>query len=431
MTIETFRQLSESPIILDGATGTWLQSKNLPSGTCPEKWVLDNPQILAELQAAYCESGSRILYAFTFGANRLKLMHHGLAEHEVPDYNMKLATISCQVRDQWNESHPDKQVYVAGDLAPTGAFLAPAGTLTFDQLTKIYQEQAASLIDAGVDLFVIETMYDLAQARAAVIAIRDLCNLPIMVSMTLEAHGKTMSGNSLTDCLLTLASLDIQAFGLNCSHGPEKLGEWLQPLLSISPVPLLAKPNAGLPRQEGDRTIFPMQPDSFAHHMARLADLGITLTGGCCGTTPDHITALSQMIAKKQTRQSGRPAQLPAMISSGRRYLSVDQDLLKDMDRIKIDDPDSLIDELLDIDDNEMSACLLELPDLSELAADDLLNWTRALEEAQSMIAMPMVFVCESEKQVSGLKQVLRYYHGRAGILSENPICVPGALLLN
>ncbi len=431
MTIDEFNKLSESPIILDGATGTWLQSQGLPSGMCPEKWVLENPHILTALQESYCHSGSHIIYAFTFGANRLKLKQHGVSEKDVPEFNEKLAAISCRVRDRWNHNHPDRQrVYAAGNLAPTGAFLAPAGTLTFDQLTAIYQEQAASLLRAGVDLFVIETMYDLAQTRAAVLAIRDLCDLPIIVSMTLEHHGKTMSGNSLTDCLLSLASMRIQAFGLNCSHGPEKLGEWLQPLTTISPVPLLAKPNAGLPRQEGNQTIFPMQPDRFAQHMSRLADMGIRLTGGCCGTTPDHVAALSQSISGRQARQSARPAELPSMISSGRFSLTADKHLVNQADKIVIHDPDSLLDDLLDVDESEASLYLVELPDLSKLPPGEFSNWTDALEEAQSMITLPIVFICRSADQINGLKRLLRYYHGRPGVAAPANACIPGALII-
>ena len=422
---QPIESLWQQPVILlDGATGTWLQKAGMAGGS-PEKWVLEHKEVLRSLQEAYYAVGSRIIYAFTFGANRVKLKQHGFSEENVEDINKQMAAISCDVRDAWQNSHPGSSVFVAGDLAPTGAFLAPAGTLSFAELVAIYKQQVHALLAAGVDLFVIETMFDLAQTRAAVLAIRDLCDLPVFVTMTLEAHGRTLSGNTPLTCLLSLAELGVQAFGLNCSHGPEKLGEWLSPLVDISPIPLIAKPNAGLPREENGQTVFPMDPGSFADNMQTLADQGIRLLGGCCGTTPDHIKAVNEQLMVKQPDFVQQPETLPAVICSGRTAWSVDLPALKEARPVRPAAASDLADEIMDASDDEPDFISITLPELPETDSPDFQAWISALEEAQSMTAIPFIFTEVTKEQAAKLSVLLRWYHGRAGVMAVEPLNLP------
>lgn len=418
------------PWCLDGATGTWLQAHGLPSGVSPERWVLDHPHVLTDLQTAYLEAGSQIIYTFTFGANRPKMIRHGYQKEEIPACNTALASISCQVRDQYMADHPGTTVRVAGDLAPTGEFLAPAGTLTFSQLVDIYDEQVRALIESGVDLFVIETMFDLAQTRAALTAIRQQSQLPVIASMTLEPHGRTLSGDRLECCLLTLAAMGAEVFGLNCSQGPDELADWLLPLLDISPLPLLAKPNAGLPVQVDGQTVFPMNPDTFAASMQRLAAGGITYLGGCCGTGPDHIRQLRTLLDQQPPVHTAPSDRAHMMICSSRQTWTIDSAQLDDLPRISVKRADEWLDQIMDAADDDPPAVICELAALPEMGHPDLQAWVDELAELQLMIQQPLIFTCSDRSSWAALRFLLSAYHGKAGILGDHAPVIPGTLHL-
>ena len=421
--------LQEAPLILDGATGTNLQAAGLPSGVCLETWVLEHPQVLADLQRAFYRAGSDIVYAFTFGANRIKLGHQGIAEAEVVRYNRELAAISCAVRDEiaaTGQRPAGRPPMVAGDLAPTGEFLAPAGTLSFETLVTIYRQQVTGLLEAGVDLFVTETMLDLSQTRAAVLAVREACDLPVMASLTVEQNGRTLSGNSILECVIALAACGADAVGLNCSFGPDGLGQLARDVLSQSPVPILIKPNAGLPRLVDGKTVFDMSPSHFATAMADLAAAGVQLVGGCCGTTPAHIEALAQALEK--ARASGQAAaarqQAQALIAaarssyeqticSGRQTVELDWDQLSDWPVVVSNDPDDLPDDVLDAAEDEPGVLVI---DLSAASTDDLDAWLEALDLVQMQTEIPLIF---NGSQPDILAAVVRRYQGRTAILAS------------
>ena len=417
------------PVLLDGATGTNLQKAGMPAGVCPEQWILDHPGILADLQLSYLRAGSSILYTYTLGANRIKLGGYKIPDSRCTVINRDLALISTAVRDQWlaaqagqdtsadsRSSTGSRTILVAGDLAPTGLFLAPAGDLSFDDLVDVYQQQAAGLLQAGVDLFVVETMIDLAQARAAVLAIQSVSDLPIMASLTFEENGRTLSGNHPLECLLTLASMGVSAFGMNCSFGPEKLADLLLPLIAVSPIPLLVKPNAGMPRLVDGETVFPMDPFAFAAAMQPMLHAGITLLGGCCGTGPEHLACLFDLL-RKECGSGSEPREIPAsadwskMICSSRQSRLIDSpDLLP---VIVCHDPARLADDLTDILAEKPAAVIL---DLSACPAGLLIDQLgEALEQVQMMAAVPLIFRDPDRQR---LKKLLRIYHGRAGILA-------------
>lgn len=284
MTRNEFKALCDSRfVILDGATGTNLQKAGMPVGVCPEQWILENKDALIKLQREFIEAGADIVYAPTFTANRIKLQEYGL-EDKVEMMNTELVKLSKQAVG-------DKAL-VAGDLTMTGRQLYPLGDLQFEELVEVYKEQATALYKAGADLFVVETMMSLQETRAAVIAIREVCDLPVMATLTFEADGRTLFGTP-PECVPTvLQTLGADAVGLNCSTGPDKMAALVKTFYEYSDVPVIVKANAGLPELENGTTVYKMTPEEFGAASAELAKLGAGILGGCCGTTPEHIKAL-------------------------------------------------------------------------------------------------------------------------------------------
>lgn len=286
-----FKKLFEDRIVmLDGATGSNLMSCGMPVGVCTEQWILDNPKHLIKLQREYIKSGSNIILAPTFTANRIKLAEYGL-EKNVDEINCKLVQLSKQAVEL--EGH---RGYVAGDITMTGKQLKPIGNLELDELIDVYKEQATALYNAGVDLFVVETMMSLAEARAALIAIKEVCDLPVMVSLTYNEDGKTLFGSTPESSVVVLQSLGADAVGINCSSGPKEMKALVRAMLDYAKVPIFAKPNNGKPELIDGKTTYKMTPNEFAELTRDLVDLGVNAVGGCCGTTPKHIAALKSLI---------------------------------------------------------------------------------------------------------------------------------------
>ena len=280
--------LSEKILILDGATGTELQKRGMEAGASPELWCLDHPDILEAVHADYVQAGSDIIYTCTFGANAFKLKQYG--RNDVREVNRALAQLARKAAGD--------RVLVAGDIGPTGIFLEPFGTVPFEEGVDVFKEQVRGLLEGGVDLFVIETMMDIQEARAALIAVRELTDRFAVVTMTYEKTGRTLNGTDPVSALITLQSLGANAVGCNCSSGPEDMLPLIAAMKPYAKVPLAAKPNAGLPRLVDDRTVFEMDPSEFAAFGKKFSADGVNLMGGCCGTDPRHIKALKQAIGQ-------------------------------------------------------------------------------------------------------------------------------------
>ncbi len=288
MTKQEFQNLFERGVVLlDGAAGTNLQQAGMPGNACPEQWILEHPDVMRSLQRSYVEAGTQILYAPTFTGNRIKLAEYGLAD-QLADINTRLVALAKEAAQG--------QAVVAGDLTMTGQQLYPLGELQFEQLVDIYKEQAKVLCDAGADLFVVETMMSLQETRAAVIAIKEICDLPVMASLTFEDDGRTLFGTNPETAVVVLQSLGVDAVGLNCSTGPMEMVEIVGQMYAYANIPILAKPNAGLPELENGQTVYKTSPQEFAEAGKKLVDAGAAALGGCCGTTPAHIKALSQAV---------------------------------------------------------------------------------------------------------------------------------------
>ena len=286
MTRKEFQQLLQAgPLFLDGATGSNLRAAGMPAGVNTESWVLDHPQALMELQRAYADAGSQIVCAPTFGANAVSLSLYGL-EEQVETLNHRLVALSRRA--------VEGRALVAADMTTTGK-RADGGEIDYDDLLIVYRQQAQALLDAGVDLFIIETMLGVTECSAAVEAVRGLCDLPIFCTMTLDAVGGAYFDGDAESFAQSLPMLGADAVGVNCGQGPELYESVISRMAALTDVPIIAKPNAGMPEIRPDGSaVYAMSPTKFAREMRALQKAGARILGGCCGTTPEHIRALKQ-----------------------------------------------------------------------------------------------------------------------------------------
>ena len=279
--------LDKGPVILDGATGSNLRASGMPVGVCTEQWVLEHPEVLQNLQRAYVEAGSQIVYAPSFSANRLSLSMYGL-EDQLEQMNRALVQLS---RDAVGD-----RAYVAGDMATCGKPVDVEGGVRYEELIEVYREQAQLLVDAGVDLIGLETMMGMTECSAAIEAIRSVCDLPVMCTLTLDAVGAAYFDGDAELAAQTLPALGADAIGVNCGQGPELYVSVIQRMRAHTDLPLIAKPNAGLPVIQSDGSaVYGMSPGKFAREMEKLKKAGAGILGGCCGTTPEHIRMLKEI----------------------------------------------------------------------------------------------------------------------------------------
>ena len=276
----------EKVLFLDGATGTMLQQSGMPVGVSPECFCFANPKVLQAIHEAYIEAGADIITCATFGGNPYKLTK----DLDLYAFNRKMAEIARAAAAKFT-----RRIYVAGNLGPSGQFLKPLGEVEPKDLIQAYAEQIKGLVAGGVDLLLIETQFDLAEARALVIAAREVTDLPLIVSMTFEG-GSCLTGSTPEIFVATMANLGVDVIGTNCSLGPVQMEPVVKQMLACSPVPVMAEPNAGLPILEGEKTVFPLNPEEFAAKTAPFASLGCKILGGCCGTTPAHIAKLKAAV---------------------------------------------------------------------------------------------------------------------------------------
>ena len=419
MTKEEFRSLLNSHIIvLDGATGTNLQKAGMPVGVCPEEWILKHPETMITLQREYICSGTNILYAPTFSANRIKLAEYGLVD-QIETINKELVALSKEaIAKEGNRG------YVAGDLTMTGQMLYPMGKLRMEELIDIYKEQAGYLLEAGVDLFVVETMMSLAETRAAVIAIREICDLPIMASLTFQENGRTLYGTDPKTAVVTLQSLGVDVVGVNCSTGPEEMVPIISEMKEYANIPIMAKPNAGMPVLVDGATIYEMTPEAFAAAGRKLVEAGANIVGGCCGTTPKHIAALSRQV---------KTMDIPEINTVKRRVLSSERQTVEiDLygpfmvvgERINPTGKKKLQAELregkLDMvltmaeEQEQLGASVLDI-NMGMNGIDEKEMLIKVLHEVGSLVNLPLCIDCS---HVDIIEAALREYPGRALINS-------------
>ncbi len=294
--------LRERVLVMDGAMGTMLQQQGMMPGQCPELFGLEHPDVLKEIHRQYLEAGADIVETNTFGGNRFKLAEYGL-ENRVEEINCEAVSIARQA----SQGHS----LVAGCMGPTGKLLQPMGNVDFDDLYNGFEEQVTALERAGADLISIETMSDIGEMRAALIAARQCSRLPVIAHLTFETGGRTMMGTDPLTAMIIMDALQPLAMGANCSGGAPELLPIIQTMAKYTRNFLTVEPNAGLPRLVDDKTIFPDQPEEMAEYALRLKDAGANIIGGCCGTTPRHIQAMAAVLKG-----------LPPARREGRRYFA-------------------------------------------------------------------------------------------------------------
>lgn len=408
---ELYQKIAERPLILDGATGSNLQKAGMPVGVCPEQWILKNEQALLSLQRAYVEAGTDILYAPTFSGNRIKLEEYGLAD-QAETINKALVAISKKAAG--------KQALVAGNLTMTGIALAPVGPMQLEELIDIYKEQARYLCEAGVDLFVVETMMSLAETRAAVLAIKETCDLPVMASMTFQEDGRTLYGTDPVTAVVVLQSIGADVVGINCSTGPKEMLPLVRKMKEYAEVPLLVKPNAGLPELREGETVYPMQPEEFASYGKSFVDAGAGLLGGCCGTTPEHIRLLKQSVEGLTVRKAENLH--PIMLASERKSQEIKRNgnFLVIGERINPTGKKKLQEELregrLQIVEEmaekqeEMGAHILDI-NMGTNGIDEKEMMLSAIRKVTMVSSLPL---CIDTSYVDVMEAALREYPGRA-----------------
>ncbi|MBJ6726460.1 homocysteine S-methyltransferase family protein [Geomesophilobacter sediminis] len=276
--------IRERVLVLDGAMGTMLQERGLKPGQSPEELNLLAPEVVGGVHEAYVAAGADIIVTNTFGGSSAKLSHYGL-EDRVAEINKKAVEIARKA------AGPD--AYVAGSIGPTGRFLEPVGDMSFDEAAAIFGEQAAALIEGGVDAISLETFLDIKEIRAAVIAIRELsADLPIIAMLTFEEKGRSVLGSPPEAAAITLEAVGVDIVGSNCGLGVDGIYDILKAMRSVTSLPLISQANAGLPILKDGVTVFPGTPDDMTAYHDRLIELGVRIIGGCCGTTPAHIKAM-------------------------------------------------------------------------------------------------------------------------------------------
>lgn len=287
-----FRErLSQSGIIvLDGATGTMLQSAGLPTGTAPELWNVQRPDVIRDLHKSYIDSGAKAVLTNTFGGTRLRLDRTGLGK-QVRKLNVQAAIIAREMAKE--------DVLVFGDIGPSGSMLEPFGDLSIQVAREAFAEQAGFLLEGGADAIFIETMSDLQETIAAVRGAQQATDLPILVCMSFDTHGRTMMGVTPEEAATKLWELNVDAVGANCGRSlQENLDVVRKMKAAVGEATLIAKPNAGLPQVQGGNTVYDVTPEAMADYALKFASIGVKIIGGCCGSTPAHIQAMSSALSK-------------------------------------------------------------------------------------------------------------------------------------
>lgn len=299
------KAIREKVLVLDGAMGTMLQQRGLVPGGSPEGMNLTASEVVEGIHREYAAAGADILVTNTFGGSRAKLAHYGL-EERVAEINARAVEIARRAAGE------DR--FVAGSIGPTGRFLEPVGDAGFDEMVEIFAEQVRAFAEAGADLITLETFLDIREVRAAVVACRSFCTLPVMAQLTFDDGGRTVLGTPPEAAAVTLDALGVEVVGSNCGLGPEGIFSVLEKMRAVTALPLISQANAGLPELKDGETVFPATPEEMTAFHERMIALGVRVIGGCCGTTPAHIRAIRAALEGKD--QAWTPPARRSFLSS-------------------------------------------------------------------------------------------------------------------
>ena len=405
----------EEFLVFDGAMGTMLQEAGLKAGELPELLNFSHPETVTAIHRAYVEAGADVISANTFGANAYKLGDAARVE------DVFAAAIAC--------ARKSGARYVAADIGPIGALLKPLGTMDFDEAYDLFAQQARAAQAAGADLFVVETMTDLLEAKAAVLACLECTELPVVATMTFGEDGCTFLGTSPEICAMTLSALGVQAVGINCSLGPDALAPLLARMAPFARVPLMVQANAGLPRIEDGRTLYDIDAESYAPAAEALLDAGATIVGGCCGTSPDYIARIRALVSMRVPMPpQGRDAHAFAVCSAqktlvmqaGKPYANIIGERINPTGKkrlkeaLRSGDFDYAVGEALD--QAELGADALDvnvgLPELDEPRV-----LVEVMERIQAVCDLPLQIDSSDPEAV---RRAVRRYAGKALINSVN-----------
>lgn len=406
--------LGKNFLILDGAMGTVLQQKGLPPGGQPELLNLTRPDLMCEIYQDYISAGSQVIYTNTFGANQLKLAHTGHSVDEIISAAIALAKQAVQDSGK-------QDISIALDIGPLGELLEPMGSMTFERVYLLFQEMAEAGAKAGADLIVIETMTDLYEAKAALLAAKETCQLPVFVTMSFDETGRTFTGCTIPSMARTLEGLGADAIGLNCSLGPDLLAPMLRELCENTRLPVIAKPNAGLPDPVDSH--YDMGPEEFAQALVPCIEAGVSILGGCCGTSPEYIRCLKQILAGKTpvTRiyETGsflctptRPVYLDGVRVIGERVNPTGKKRFQQA--LLENDLDYILD--VAIQQEDAGADILDV-NVGFPGVDEVEMLPRVIKKIQSAVSLPLQL---DSSNSDALEAGLRVYNGKASVNSVN-----------
>lgn len=411
--VEIEERLKEGILIFDGAMGTMLQSSGLQLGELPEILNITDSKIIIEIHKAYIEAGANVITTNTFGANEIKFENSNFSVEKIIHSAVENAKIATK----------NKQAYIALDIGPIGELLEPMGTLTFDEAYSIFKRQIIQGVKSGVDLILIETMTDLYEAKAAVLAAKENSDLPVFCTMSFESDKRTFTGCNATSMVMVLEGLGVNALGVNCSLGPKEIEPIIDEILKISKVPVMVQPNAGLPNIIKGDTIFNILPEEFAVYGAKFKEKGVKVIGGCCGTTDRHIESLVKALKKvkikdkKYSPLSGVCTPTKAVIIDqvkviGERINPTGKKLFKEA--LRNGDIDYILREA--IAQVDAGAHILDVNvGLPEINEEEIM--VKVIKEIQSILDVPLQIDSTNAKAI---EMGLRYYNGKAIVNSVN-----------
>ncbi|HHU63020.1 MAG TPA: homocysteine methyltransferase [Clostridiales bacterium] len=395
-------------LLMDGAMGTMLQNQGAVGGKCLELLNVEHPDMVRSVHRVYRDQGSKVIQTNTFGANRIKLSKSGL-DDRVWELNTAGVKIAREVmgNDGW----------VALSVGPTGELFEPYGSLNWDRAYSAFKEQVTIGAEAGCDVIWIETMSDLEEARTAVIAARESCDLPVVCTMTFEAGGATLMGNTPVACISTLQGVGAHAVGVNCSGGPQQLIEIIKEMRPYSKVPLVMQPNAGLPEVVEGKVVYSLTPEEMAGFIPDILEAGVRIVGGCCGTRPEHIGAMARRLGDSPG-SAYMPRDDKKIITSSRRAVVLDNNWQDKATEMVVDlsalSSGTYEPEKTESDKDVLLLRFTNSPD----GVDDRQMAYDLVGLIKTRLTHPVVFDGDNERL---LEYILRYYPGIAGIRTVVP----------
>jgi len=401
-------------LFFDGAMGTMLQKSGLKVGALPEEFNIKNREVIVDIHRKYLDAGSDIIITNTFGANRLKLKGSYTVDEIVT------AAVNCG-KEAIGQL---KNKYVALDIGPIGTLLSPLGTLSFDYAYDIFKEQIIAGTNAGADLILIETMADIYEVKAAILAAKENSHLPVFCTMTFQDNNRTFAGTDVTTFVSVVEGLGVDVLGVNCSLGPKELQSIVDDLLKYSSIPVMVQANAGLPKYHNDETYYDISPDDYSDEIKIMADKGVAIFGGCCGTTPEYIENLIDAIKDKKPKEIVRKHLTTTTSASMTVFLGDEVKIIgerinptgkkKIKEALKENNLDYILKEA--INQQETGSHILDinvgLPDIDEKEM-----MSKVIQEVQSIIALPLQI---DSSNVDVIEAAARIYNGKPIINSVN-----------